>query len=355
MFSKIISRADEIGWRLMRSTTIITLLLLVLGACGAGRGGEPIVVHSGATMGTTFSVSIAAADTAADSASIQADIDHTLQRIEAQMSTYKSDSELSRFNAHSTTDWHPVPDDLCRAIEEALQVSRMTDGRFDITVGPLVNLWGFGPTGSRVVPPADAEVAAALTHIGYVKLETDCPNSQLRKTDTRLYVDLSGYAKGFAVDRVAEVLDRSGIKNYLVEIGGELRARGSNGSTDNWRIAIEKPLPLQRSVQRIISLSDQAMATSGDYRNFFEAGGKRYSHTIDPRSGRPVDHQLAAVSVTAQNAALADALATALLVMGPAEGRDFAARHGVAALFLVHGPTGVTEHTTMDFGITPAN
>jgi thiamine biosynthesis lipoprotein len=328
------------------------LLCLVIGAvgCGSDLGSTGLVERTGSALGTTYSITIAAPHGIVDTGAIEIGVQDTLQRIDAQMSTYDSRSELSVFNASASTDWTPVSRDLCSALEDAQQIARMTDGAFDITVGRLVNLWGFGPTGSRAEPPADDEIAAARTHSGYEKLETDCASLRFRKMDPSLYLDLSAYAKGLAVDRIAEFLNDANVAHYLVEIGGELRARGRKNASQKWRIAIEKPLVLERSVQRVIELSDQSMATSGDYRNFFEADGKRYSHTIDPRSGRPVDHTLASVTVIGGDAATADALATALLVMGPEEGPAFAVRHGISALFLVHGPQGIAERVTMDFG-----
>jgi thiamine biosynthesis lipoprotein len=230
-----------------------------------------------------------------------------------------------------------------------MAISVLTDGAFDITVGPLVNLWGFGPTGSVLEPPTDAAIAAARQHVGYEKLHTDCGHSTIRKDDAALYVDLSGWAKGRAVDAVSAMLDTSGIGNYLVEIGGELRVSGHNSEQRKWAVAIEAPSTSQRVPQAVIRVTDTSVATSGDYRNYFEYGGNSYSHTIDPRTGRPVTHGLAAVTVVHPENAFADAMATALLVLGPEAGPRVAEDLGIAAYFLVRHPTEIEEIITPEF------
>ena len=179
------------------------------------------------------------------------------------------------------------------------------------------------------------EISAAQERSGYDKLAADCGRPALRKTRGDMYVDLSGYAKGYAVDALAELLDGHGFKDYLVEIGGEIRVRGQNAAGADWAIAIEKPQAGSRSVQTIVRLTDVALATSGDYRNFFEVDGRRYSHTIDPATGRPVEHNAASVTVIDPSTARADGLATALLVMGPEDGLAFAEQNELAAYYLV--------------------
>lgn len=336
---------------MLRLLALITFLLV---ACSQKQEALLQLEQSGATMGTTFSVTIALPPDQVASFTLEDEVEQALSRIEKTMSTYLPDSDLSLFNSSVSTEWQPVAIELCVAIERSLRLAELTGGNFDITLGPLVNLWGFGPAGVVYEPPAAKDVEHALEKTGYRKLEADCANSMLRKTDESLYVDLSAFAKGFAVDKLAELLDHQEIHNYLVEIGGEVRARGRNGSGDNWRIAIEKPADNDRTVQAIVNITDMAIATSGDYRNFFEYENKRYSHTIDPHTGRPVEHRLASVSVVAQQAARADALATALFVMGPAEGPKFAEQNAISALFLIlEEPAlekpGINEIFTGDF------
>jgi thiamine biosynthesis lipoprotein len=285
-------------------------------------------------MGTTWSVQITHPPADLDQAALYERIGAELAAVNDRMSTYQADSELSRFNAADTTDWFPVSAELTRLVDTAIAVSTLTDGAFDVTVGPLVNLWGFGPEVKADQLPAQAEIDAALARVGWHLLATRADPPALRKAQADLYVDLSAIAKGYGVDRLADLLEDAGITDYLAEIGGELRGRGLNAAGEPWRIAIERPDAARRAVLRVVALTDLGMATSGDYRNFFELGGKRYSHTIDPVTGRPVDHQLASVTVLAERCAEADAWATALLVLGPERGMTLANDRGLVALFV---------------------
>jgi thiamine biosynthesis lipoprotein len=301
-------------------------------------------------MGTTYSIKIVAPDSAADFEQLAAQVSEELDSINSRMSTWQVDSELSLLNSDESTDWIEVSAELCGIIESALAISQFTDGAFDITVGPLVNLWGFGP-GNRIAltPPADDMVAATRPRVGYRHLRADCARPAVRKERPDLYIDLSGYAKGYAVDQLANLLNKNALTDYLVEIGGELRMRGHNATGDNWSIAVEKPDDLARTVQIVVRLSNQSMATSGDYRNFYIHDDKRFSHTIDSRTGRPVAHNGAAVTVVTQSAARADALATALLVLGPGAGFEFAERERIAAYFLLRDDAGISEKATTLF------
>jgi thiamine biosynthesis lipoprotein len=242
-----------------------------------------------------------------------------------------------------------VPQIVCIAVADALSISELTGGAFDITVGPVVDLWGFGPEGSRSEPPEASMIAAARERVGYGRVAADCKRPALRKDRGDVRIDLSAYAKGFAVDRVAELLDAQGMTDYMVEIGGELRARGRSESGGPWRIAIESPTASGGHVQRIIEPGVAGMATSGDYRNYFEVGERRYSHTIDPRLGAPVSHDLAAVTVVDEKAAFADAMATALLVLGPGEGMRLAERQGLAVYFQQRAGAEVVEKMSSEF------
>jgi len=310
-------------------------LSLALSACGDSSVDRPVQELVGSTMGTTFSVKVIAPPADLDLVSLQQDIQDTLDAINQTMSTYLDDSELSQFNTSSSTGWIEVSPELCYAVEAALVVSQFTDGAFDVTVGPLVNLWGFGPSESISTPPSEEQVATTLGDTGHAKLHTDCGKPALRKDVSGLSIDLSAFAKGHAVDRVADLLDGRTLPDFLVEIGGELRLRGLNGKDEKWAIAIETPDRTSRSVQTILHLTDTGMATSGDYRNYFEHDGSHYSHTIDPRTGRPVAHSGASVTVVADTAAFADAAATALLVMGPEAGLALAEQESIAAYFLL--------------------
>jgi len=327
----------------MRALALFAFVFLC--ACGAKDVGE--IEMSGNTMGTQFSVKLTAADV--DTVSLQQEIEGSLARVEKMMSTYMPDSEISRFNQSSTTDWHQVSAEFCVGVEQALALSILTDGSFDITVGPLVNLWGFGPGNIIDEPPADDEISAAMESVGYEHLQADCARPALRKDIAELYLDMSAFGKGLAVDRIADWLEDADLHNYLVEVGGELRMAGRNASDKKWAIGIEIPDAGQRRPHTVIRLTDTAVATSGDYRNYFEVDGKRYSHTIDTRTGRPVTHSLASVTVLDENAYRADALATALLVMGPEKGMELATREQLAVLFLLRDAAGIDERTSPAF------
>jgi thiamine biosynthesis lipoprotein len=331
-----------------RRTFILSAVVLLhtLAACGERRPAEYRL--SGPTMGTSFNVSVVTASEF-EQQDLQSRIHAALEDVDQRMSTYRPDSELATFNQSTLTEWLPVSAVLCEAIDDALELTVRTSGAFDITVGPLVNLWGFGPGASRTAPPSDDSIADARRRTGYQHLHVDCSRPAIRKDLADLQIDLSGYAKGLAADRIAGLLDGYGIANYLVEIGGDLRARGHNVNSAKWRIAIERPDQTGNPVEKIIRIGNLSVATSGDYRNYFEYAGQRYSHTINPQTGRPVTHNLASVTVLAERAALADAMATALLVLGPDAGTAFAEREGIAAYFLVRDESGITEQASTRF------
>ena len=332
-----------------RAYILVPLAMVSLSAC-QGENRLPEHVLTGATMGTTFNVKLVAPDEELDFEMLEEEIHQRLDAINQVMSTYREDSELSAFNVSRSTDWVDVSAELCEAVDRSLIVSRETNGAFDVTVGPLVNLWGFGPDLITVTPPAQADIDAAMTQTGYAHLSTDCSTPALKKAIPELYVDLSGWAKGYAVDELGQLLDGKGLENYLAEVGGELRVRGHNSSRHEWAIAIEEPDISQRAAQSVYRLTDVAVATSGDYRNYFEYDGQRYSHTIDARTGKPVSHNLASVTVVDQSAAFADAMATALLVLGPDAGPDMADELQVASLFLIRNQDELVVQTSSAFG-----
>jgi len=302
-------------------------------------------------MGTTYSVKLVAPGEYLNKDDLQSRIAETLAAVDKLTSTWRDDSDLSKFNVNPSTDWIDVSSEFCNAIESALAVSRATGGAFDITVGPLVNLWGFGPDGERQEPPDTAALNAVMADVGYEGVEARCDQPAVRKRSSTMYIDLSGWAKGYGVDRLAAVLDDHALKDYLVEIGGELRMRGQNAEGRNWAIAVEMPSTMTRRSQSVLRLTDTSVATSGDYRNYFEHDGRHYSHTIDARTGRPVTHDLAAVTVISDTAAFADAMATALLVLGPEAGLALAEDLGVAGYFLVRNKTGIRELSTSSFDL----
>jgi thiamine biosynthesis lipoprotein len=276
-------------------------------------------------------------------------IQATLDLVESKMSHYQPGSELSRFNRSRATEPFPVSSETFEVVQHAFRLSEVTGGALDVTVGPLVNAWGFGPVEPQSLPPDAGLLARLRDHMGYTKLELDQAASTIRKRDPELECDLSAVAKGYGVDRVAAALGAEGLMRFMVEVGGEIVATGLNQQGGPWRIAIERPA-MDGGVQRVVPLSGHAMATSGDYRNVREVDGRLFSHTIDPRTGRPVEHQLASVSVIAELCVVADGLATALGVLGPDEGYALAVEQGWAALFLIRDDTGaISERATPAF------
>lgn len=325
-------------------------IAFLLSACTSER---ELSEFSGPIMGTTYSVKIAGPlpdDVAIET--IREDVEAVLKMTDRAMSTYRGDSQITAINRKDSEKPTMLWPEVYEVLNAAVEVSRETDGAFDITVGPLVNLWGFGPShdsSSKDTVPDDEEIAEALSHTGMDKIRIDHKPPALRKLDAFVYLDLSGIAKGYAVDRAAEVLEDYGLRDYLVEIGGDLKTRGRNAENRPWRIALEKPVSGTRQVAYVIEPGDLAVATSGDYRNYFERNGVRYSHTIDPRTGRPVTHKVASVTVATSSGMRADALATALLVMGLEEGRKFANFKNLAAQFVVRTDKGFETHATPAF------
>jgi len=218
-----------------------------------------------------------------------------------------------------------------------------------VTVGPLVNLWGFGPDGRRTAPPPEADIASARARIGYRSLELDPAQRAVRKLLPDLYIDLSAIAQGYAADEVSLYLEQIGVRNYMAEIAGEIRAAGVNADGRAWRIGIERPGNGEPVVERVVELRDAGLATSGDYRNYFEQDGIRYSHHIDPATGRPVTHNLASVTVVHPSATFADAMATALLVLGPERGLALAGREKLAVFLIIRAGSGFEEKDTEAF------
>ncbi len=325
------------------------LLLLTLGTLAACSGSGNVETLTGSAMGTTYSIKVKGRPAVITAEELGTELGALLESIEAELSTYRPESGLSQFNAAQSTDWQPVSRLLCESVAAALEISVLSDGAFDVTVGPLVDLWGFGAAGMSFEPPADTLVEERLLVVGFENLEADCDAPALRKAIPELRVDLSGWAKGHAVDRIAERLEELRIDAYLVEIGGELRTRGTNGTGEAWVIAIESPDPAARRVYATIGVSGLAVATSGDYRNFFEHDGVRYSHMIDSETGRPVNHNLAAVTIVHPSAAFADALATAVHVLGPEAGFELVEREGIAALLLSYEAQGISGRATPAF------
>ena len=321
----------------------------MLVACAPPAAGPTVYDLRGATMGTQFSVKVILdGDTLGGEAALQLLVERELALVDDRMSHYRADSEVSRFNRHAATTPFEVSAETFEVIAEAQRIAELTGGAFDITVGPLVEAWGFGAS-SPETPPSDAEVEALRRRLGFGRLRLDADALTIQKDEARLAIDLSAIAKGYGVDRVAEALESGGVERYMVEVGGEVRTAGLNAAGEPWRIAVEHPDPGAETFHRVLPLSGWAMATSGDYRNVREWEGRRLSHMIEPRTGRPVDHALASVTVVADRCMSADGLATAVSVLGPEAGFRFATTHDIAALLLVRTSDGRFEER-----VTPA-
>ena len=328
---------------------ILLSFIISLHACETPSKGQQAVIVSGLTMGTTYTVKLNIPESEIDRPTISTEINHRLDKINSQMSTYMETSTLSIFNQSNTQDWEEIPLDLYTVIEESLRINKLSYHTFDITIGPVVNLWGFGPKARTDVIPDESTIKEVLDNVGSQYIHLRKEPYAIKKDKPNLTIDLSAIAKGYAVDVIAVYLDELGINNYMVEIGGEIKTRGINPDNMIWHIGIEKPLDDQRSVQKIITLNNTAMATSGDYRNYFEENGIRYSHTIDPSTGKPITHKLASVTVLHPSAMTADAMATALLVLGPERGFDLALKENLAALFIVREKDNFIEIITPQF------
>ncbi|AJJ10148.1 apbE family protein [Yersinia rohdei] len=318
--------------------------ILLLTGCGPEQ-----INLEGKTMGTSYSIKYVSNSSAPDSEKLQQEIDRELELVNDQMSTYRPNSELSRFNQSRVVNTpFPVSAATAKVVREAIRLNRLTDGALDVTVGPLVNLWGFGPEGRPTSVPTDADIAKRQQWVGIDKLAVE--KGSLIKRIPELYVDLSSIAKGFGVDVIAEYLESQHIDNYMVDIGGEVRTRGNNGENKPWRIAIEKPVAgAEQSAQEIIEPGRMAIATSGDYRNYFEQDGVRYSHTIDPATGRPINHRLVSITVLDPSCMTADGLSTGLGVLGPERGMALANLLDIPVFMIVKTDEGFEERYSESF------
>lgn len=311
-------------------------LAIYLTACSDDRAESIRIV--GSTMGTTYHITVV--DPAKLSKTqLQVAIDQRLVDLNQQMSTYISDSELSVFNSASVNSWQVVSDDFFKVLLTSLELGWLSNGAFDITVGPLVELWGFGRDQHDDALPDPKQIQALLAELGFQHLQLDISTSSVMKQQP-VAIDLSAVAKGYAVDQIAKLLSDSGSHNYMVEIGGEIRVKGHNPHGKLWRIAIEEPDGRLNGIHQAINITDQAIATSGDYRNYFEIDGVRYSHTISPKTGYPITHNVASVTVISDESAFADGLATAINVMGAEAGLKLANEHKFAVYLIIKTDNG---------------
>lgn len=332
----------------LRALLLVAISLLLAGCFPAkDPNGKREVLMQGHTMGTTYNIKVVVEKNDYDIEALHSTIDQSLIQVNQEMSTYIDNSELSIFNKSDGIMPVTMSSGLAKVMNEAFRLGDITQGKLDVTVGPLVNLWGFGPDLRPEKVPTEAEQQQARTRVGLNKVNIS--GDQLSKQQADVYVDLSTIAKGYGVDVVAELIEQQGIHHYLVEIGGEMRLKGFKADGTLWHIAVEKPLTHERSIHQIIVPKDNAVATSGDYRNYIEVDGKRYSHIIDPHTGLPIEHRLVSVTVIHPSSMTADGLSTAIMVMGPELGLQFAQEYDLAAMLIVKTDNGFEEINTVKF------
>ncbi|MFC4311203.1 FAD:protein FMN transferase [Steroidobacter flavus] len=324
------------------------IVLLALALAGCERKPQELAI-SGPAQGTTYSIKVASAPDGIDAHALRVATDQVLDSIDRSMSGYREDSEISRFNASTSTDWFEVSSDLATVVDYALKVSQASDGMFDITVGPLVAAWGFGPKGEPIDLPDEAKLAELRAQVGYRKLQARLSPPALRKSEPGLRVDLNGIAPGYTVDLIAERFQRLHLSHFMIDLGGEVRAQGRNARGQPWRIAVERPIDAEPEPYAIVSLDNASVTTSGEYRHYYDRDGHRYSHTIDPRTGRPVEHTLASVVVVGPTTMYVDAWAKVFNVLGTEAGRKLALERAMPVMFIEANGTELHSVTTPQF------
>jgi thiamine biosynthesis lipoprotein len=322
----------------------------ILVLCGlaalAGCGGDSLERFGGPTMGSTYSIQYVRAPGVPGPAEVQRLVEGILAEVDRQMSTYRSDSDIERFNDLPAHSCQPMPAPILHLVRTGEQLSQASDGAFDLTVEPLMNLWGFGPQAREIKVPDATALEQVRQRVGHQYLHID--GNQLCK-DAAVEVDFNSIAAGYAVDRIAAQLTQLGIHRYLAEATGELKAAGVKPDGSPWRIALEEPRDDQQVAEKIIAVDGVGVSTSGDYRNYFQQDGRRYSHTLDARTGAPITHQLASVTVLHPSALMADGLSTLLLILGPEQGWEYAEKHQVAAFFVMREGAGFVTRSNKAF------
>jgi thiamine biosynthesis lipoprotein len=319
----------------------VLVCVLVLAGCG-----QQVEEFGGPTMGSHYSVKYVAGTQTPGQAKVQAQVEAVLAQVDQQLSTWRADSDLSRFNALPAGSCASMPAPVRELVTFANTLWQDSDGAFDITVEPLMNLWGFGPQSRSQQVPTAEQIAAAKALVGQAYLRID--GEQLCK-DIALQLDLNSIVAGYTVDRIATLLGTLGIDSYLLDVTGELKAAGKKPDGSPWKVAIEAPREDVQVAEQVLELNGLGVSTSGDYHNYFERNGQRYSHTLDPRTGAPITHQLAEVTVLDASTLRADGLSTLLMVLGPERGFAFAQEHGIAALFVRRTASGFQSQASAAF------
>jgi thiamine biosynthesis lipoprotein len=330
----------------LRYATGLAALALALAACQQPNEAQ----LAGSIQGTTYHIKMVLDGLPVTPEQVKADVDAVFRQVDEKLSNWREDSEISRLNRQKTTEWLPVSPEIVKVIAIAKEVHARSEGCYDLTVKPIFDLWGFSKHAEKV--PEQADIDRVLAHVGMDKLELDAEHQRLRKLDPEVQISLDSIAQGFTVGAMAERLESRGIRNYLAEIGGEMKVKGKKANGNPWRVAIEKPTPLAREVERILDLHEEqgtAVMTSGTYRNFFESGGKSYSHILDPKTGRPVTHNLLSTTVLHEDPTWADAWSTALLCVGEIEGAKIAEAEHLRALFIYRDGEQLKEKMSRAF------
>lgn len=324
------------------------LLSLLMALSGCDNTAERIEVLSGPTMGSTYTIKYVhkkGITPAVDAVGVE--LQNILDRIDRQVSTYRLDSDTARFNQSPANTCMDMPDAVLELAEYGYQLSKLSDGAFDLTLGPLLDVWGFGPQSREKTVPSAEQIAAAKAKTGYQHIRV--VDGQLCK-DAEVQIEFNSIAAGYTVDRISERFTELGIDSYMIEVTGEIIAAGRKPDGSPWRIALEQPLTDgQRVIQRVLELDGYGVNTSGDYRNYFEEDGIRFSHTLDPQLGAPISHKLASVTVVDKSTLHADGLGTLLLVLGPERGLAFAEEHNVAAFFVMRDVDGFVTKVSSEF------
>lgn len=319
-----------------KTSSLILHPLIILAFFGCSSPSTPVSL-AGKTMGTTYNIRYLSQHKS-DTQALQSEIDALLAKVNQQMSTYQSDSEITKVNKAKANQAITISPWFAEVLQYSLKLAQETDSAFDPTIGPLVNAWGFGPKKDRS-PPSQEQLSALKPVVGFDKVSLKKagtnPDWAVTKAHNATYIDLSASAKGFAVDQVSDFLKRKGYTNHLVEIGGEIKVSGKKGGNQGWTLAIEKPQREGRGIQQTFSLNDMSLATSGNYRNFYDHGKTTYSHTIDMKTFKPVTHSLLSVSVVDKSCMKADALATALMAMGPTRAWEYAQKQNLPVFMII--------------------
>ncbi len=319
-------------------------LSLALFICSATSIDADTLKLDGQTMGSYYAIVIDGASEA-EGPAIQEKIEAILKDVNRQMSTWDSESEISKFNQSPVTEWFPVSPGFAEVVKESIRLHKLTDGAFDPTVAPLIDLWGFGAKKPKAFP-TESEIDEARKRTGMQFIEVKLAPSSIRRTREGITLTMSAIAPGHASDRIAKLLNSLGFPSHSVDIGGEIRTGTAKAGGGKWRLGIESPFG---EIQRVIECTDRSIATSGNYRNFFEYKGVRYSHTIDPATGKPVPNPPASVSILCDTAMTADGLATSLMVMGIEKGIPFAKKYGLSVLYLDVAGDDIVENATGEF------